>query len=56
VAAWSALWRHGIGTSGTAATCSGACATAKGVVSIFWHCSDVPCHTGPVADVACLSL
>jgi hypothetical protein len=44
VVAWSALWRHGVGTSGTAATCSGACATAEGVVSVFLHCSDVLCH------------
>jgi hypothetical protein len=29
----------------TTATCSGMCATAEGVVSIFWYCSDVPCHT-----------
>jgi hypothetical protein len=36
---------HGVGTSGTAATCSGTCATAEGVVSVFWHCSVVPCHT-----------
>jgi hypothetical protein len=45
VAAWSALWRHGIGTSGTAATCSSTCATAEGVVSVFWHSSVVLCHT-----------
>jgi hypothetical protein len=45
MAVWSALWRHGIGTSGTAVTCSGTCATTEGVVSVFWHCSDVPYHT-----------
>jgi hypothetical protein len=31
--------------SGTAATCSGTCAIAKGVVSVFRHCCDVLCHT-----------
>jgi hypothetical protein len=45
VTTWSVLWRHGVGTSGTAATCPGMCATAEGVVSIFWYCSDVPYHT-----------
>jgi hypothetical protein len=45
VAMWSALWRHGGGTSGTAATCPGMCATVGGVVSLLRRCSDVPCHT-----------
>jgi hypothetical protein len=45
VAAWSVLWRHGVGTPGTTATCSSMCAAAEGVVSVFWHCSDVLCHT-----------
>jgi hypothetical protein len=30
---------------GTTATCSSTCATAEGVVSVFWHTSIVPCHT-----------
>jgi hypothetical protein len=45
VATWSVLWRHGVGTSDTAATSSGTCATVEGVVSVFWHCNDVFCHT-----------
>jgi hypothetical protein len=45
VETWPVLWRHGVGTSGTAVTCSGTCATAEGVVSVFCHCSDVLCHT-----------
>jgi hypothetical protein len=45
VVTWSALWRHDVGTSGTAATCPGMCATVDGVVSILWCCSDAPCHT-----------
>jgi hypothetical protein len=44
-ATWSALWRHGIGTSGTAATWLGMRATAEGVVSVFQYCSDVLRHT-----------
>jgi hypothetical protein len=45
VVTWSALWRHGIGTSGTAATWPGMHAIAEGVVSVFRYCSDVLCHT-----------
>jgi hypothetical protein len=45
VATWSVLWRHGVGTSGTAATCPGMWTTAEGVVSVFRYCSDVPCRT-----------
>jgi hypothetical protein len=45
VATWSVLWRHGVGTSGTVAMYSGMCATAEGVISVFWYCSDVPYHT-----------
>jgi hypothetical protein len=45
VATWSVLWRHGVGTSGTAATCPGVCANAEGVVSVFRYCSNLPCHT-----------
>jgi hypothetical protein len=45
VATWSVLWRHDVDTSGTAATCSGMCATAEGVVSVFWYYGDVPYHT-----------
>jgi hypothetical protein len=45
-----------IGTSGTTATCFGTCATAEGVVSIFWHCSNMPCYTWSYTGVACLSL
>jgi hypothetical protein len=45
VMTWSVLWRHGVGTSGTAATWPGMRATAEGVVSVFRYCSDVPRHT-----------
>jgi hypothetical protein len=45
VATWSALWRHGVGTSGMVAACPGMCATIKGVVSVLRCCSDVPYHT-----------
>jgi hypothetical protein len=45
VATWSALWRHGVGTSGIIATCPGMCATVEGVVSVLWCCSDASCHT-----------
>jgi hypothetical protein len=44
VVVWSALWRHDVGTSSTTATCSGTCATAEGMVYVFWHFRDVPCH------------
>jgi hypothetical protein len=40
-----ALWRHDVGTFGTAATWPGMRATAEGVVSVFRYCSDVPHHT-----------
>jgi hypothetical protein len=45
VTTWSALWRHGVGTSGTTATCPGMWTTAEGVVFVFRYCSDVPRHT-----------
>jgi hypothetical protein len=45
MATWSALWRHGVGTSGIVATCPSMCATVEGVVSVLWCCSDTPCHT-----------
>jgi hypothetical protein len=40
-----ALWRHGVGTFGTATTWPGMRATAEGVVSVFRYYSDVPRHT-----------
>jgi hypothetical protein len=45
VATWSALQRHGVGTSGTAATCPDMCAIVEGVISVLWCCSDAPYHT-----------
>jgi hypothetical protein len=45
MAIWSALWRHGVGTSGTVAIGLGMCTTIEGVVSVLWCCSDAPFHT-----------
>jgi hypothetical protein len=45
VATLYALWRHGVGTSGTPATWLGMRAIVEGVVSVFRYCSDVPRHS-----------
>jgi hypothetical protein len=45
VVTWVALWRHGVGSSGSIATCLGMRTTVDGVFSILWCCSDAPCHT-----------
>jgi hypothetical protein len=45
VATWPILWRHGVGTFGTACYVSGMGTTIGGVVFVLRCCSDVPCHT-----------
>jgi hypothetical protein len=56
VATWSALWRHGVGTSGIVATCPDMCTTVGEWFLSFGVVATCPVIPGPIAGVAYLSL
>jgi hypothetical protein len=56
MASWPALWRHGVGTSGTAATCQAWAPLLREWSLSFGIIATCPVIPGPVAGVAYLSL